>query len=238
MRISLNQVTKSLTDHNNRKVAVLGGISFTIEPNELVTVIGPSGCGKTTLLKVIAGLLHLDSGTVLIKPNPQAGSLPIVWQEHRLFPWRTVEENIRYGLELLHLPKAEQRNRTVYFTKLVGLEAFTSNYPHQLSGGMSQRVALARALAIKSEVLLMDEPFSSVDYQTRQRILKDLQAIRRELGITIVYVTHDIREAVNIATKIIVLSPRPCRVVKEWSKLVDDNRERLQLQKEIETLLL
>lgn len=235
MHLSLSNIIKHF-DHNSVPALVLNDVSLTIGEGELVVIIGPSGCGKTTLLKIAAGVLQPDHGTVQLEPSAKKVVLPIVWQDHRLFPWRTVEENVGYGLELQGISPGSRNTIVRQFLEIVGMKSFARLYPYQLSGGMSQRTALARALAIRSPIVLMDEPFSSVDYQIRIRILNDVQEIQRQLGIAMLYVTHDIEEAVRIATRIIVLSPCPTKILREWTDVRHSSAEKIV--QSIQNLLL
>ena len=187
-------------------VEVLRDLSLTILAEEFVAVVGPSGCGKTTLLNLLSGFDQPTSGTIVRK-----GQIRMVYQQDGLFPWQTVAENIALGLR--HLRSEAERNRQVgELLELIHLENFGQHYPHQLSGGMRQRVELARALAGDSDILLMDEPFSSLDYLTRLRMRQELARILEERPRTVVLVTHDIEEAAQLADRVIVLSERPAQI--------------------------
>jgi NitT/TauT family transport system ATP-binding protein len=187
------------------EVEVLKDLSLEVRRGEFVALVGPSGCGKTTLLNVCSGYLALTTGMV-----HRAGRVRMVFQQDGLFPWRTVGENIRLGLR--HVGEAERRGRTEALLALIGLGGFEGHYPHQLSGGMRQRVELARALAGDTDLLLMDEPFSSLDYLTRLRMRAELARLLREQPRTVVLVTHDIEEAAQLADRVLVLSERPARI--------------------------
>ncbi len=187
---------------------VLDTISFSVSKGEFYCVIGPSGCGKTTLLRTIAGLDEPDSGSVLVDSNPVTGpglDRGMVFQEYALFPWRTVRGNIRFGLDrpACDCPDCEARVRELI--DLVGLDGFEGAYPKELSGGMKQRVGIARALAVDPEILLMDEPFASVDARTRDRLHTELLDIWTQTGQTVVFVTHDIDEAVTLADRVAIM---------------------------------
>ena len=199
----------SRVSHAFGPVEVLKELDLEVRHGEFVALVGPSGCGKTTLLNLCSGWLKPTGGEV-----HRAGLLRMVFQEDGLFPWQTVGENVRVGLR--HVPEAEERRRRASdLIALVGLEGFEGHYPHQLSGGMRQRVELARALAGDTDLLLMDEPFSSLDYLTRLRMRGELARLLREQPRTVVLVTHDIEEAAQLADRVLVLSERPGRVRDE-----------------------
>jgi NitT/TauT family transport system ATP-binding protein len=190
-------------------VEVFHQISLGISRGEFVAVVGPSGCGKTTLLNLFSGYLKPSAGSVIC-----AGSMRMVYQHDSLFPWQTAAQNIALGLRELN--GAEQREHQLrQMLSLINLEEFAGHYPHQLSGGMRQRVELARALAGDTDILLLDEPFSSLDYLTRLRLRRELARMLEELPRTVVLVTHDIEEAAQLADRILVLSDRPARICRE-----------------------
>jgi NitT/TauT family transport system ATP-binding protein len=203
-------------------VRALGCTNFQIRPREFVVVLGPSGCGKTTLLRLIAGLVRQSSGTIRVagrdlwaggKRDPSAvAELGMVFQDHQLFPWYSVSRNITMPLALRRVPKAARRMRAKELAGLVGIAGFEQRWPGELSGGMRQRVAMARALSTRPTLLLMDEPFGALDAMTREAMNLELQRIWRETGCTIVLVTHSISEAVFLADRIVLLSPRPGRI--------------------------
>lgn len=196
---------------------VLGGVSFDVREGEIVSLIGESGCGKTTLLRVIQGLVRQDAGTVEIDGVPVSGAgrdRGFVFQQANLLPWRTALANVELGLELMKLPATERHERAHALLALVGLAASAHQYPHELSGGMQQRVGLARALAIEPRILLMDEPFSALDAQTREDLQGELLRIHAETGKTTLFVTHDLDEAIFLSNRIVTLAARPGRVKK------------------------
>ena len=190
-------------------VEVLREISLNIERGEFVAIVGPSGCGKTTLLNILAGDDRPTSGAIR-----HEGRMRMVYQQDGLFPWQTVVENIALGLRDIADP-AERDRQVAQMVRLIQVEGFEDHYPHQLSGGMRQRVELARALAGDSDILLLDEPFSSLDYLTRLRMHQELARLLRERPRTVVLVTHDIEEAAQLADRVIVLTERPARIRRE-----------------------
>ncbi|WP_435195627.1 ABC transporter ATP-binding protein [Natronomonas sp. EA1] len=208
-RVSVDRVSKSFEDG---AVQALKDVDFAVENGEFVCIVGPSGCGKTTLFRIIAGLDDATSGEVLLSGDPVTEPTPelgIVFQEYHLFPWRTVRENIAFGLEQQGLGKAERAKRVDELIELVGLTGFGDTYPADLSGGMKQRVGIARALAVDPELLLMDEPFGAVDAQTRDMLHDELLDVWSKTGKTVLFVTHDVEEAVTLADRIVVMSRGP-----------------------------
>ncbi len=201
---------------------ILGGVSFDVPEGEIVSIIGESGCGKTTLLRIISGLIRQDGGEIAIdgkavtRPGRDRG---LVFQQPNLLPWRSARDNVEFGLELMRgeeakLKKAQRSARAMELLELVGLGHAANQYPHQLSGGMQQRIGLARALAINPQILLMDEPFSALDAQTREVLQSELLRIHAETGKTTLFVTHDLDEAIYLSNRIVVLAARPGRVRK------------------------
>ncbi len=195
----------------------LDAFSLDVEPGEMVTIVGPSGCGKTSLLLLVNGLLRPTSGQVLLAGRPVESpdqDRALVFQEFALLPWRTVLRNVELGLEMKGVPARERRQTARHFVRLVGLGPFESYFPHQLSGGMRQRVGIARALAVKPQVLLMDEPFGALDAQMRQLLASELLRIWEQDRKTILFVTHDIDEAIYLGDRVVVMSARPGRVLE------------------------
>ena len=196
-------------------VQALEGVSFDVSDGEFVCIVGPSGCGKTTLFRIIAGLEAATEGTVLLDGERVEGPTPnmgVVFQEYHLFPWRTVRGNVGFALEKTGVDGETRRERVDRLIELVGLEGFGDSYPKSLSGGMKQRVAIARALAADPDLLLMDEPFGAVDAQTREMLQSELLDIWRETEKTVLFVTHDVEEAVKLADRIVVMGKEPGRV--------------------------
>lgn len=202
--LEMNSVSRSFGD-----VAALQGLTFRVEQSEFVAVVGPSGCGKTTLLNLLSGYDAPTSGQVT-----RRGSVRMVYQHDGLFPWLTAGQNIDVALRKL-ASDADRNSQRQALLNLIGLEGFADHYPHQLSGGMRQRVELARALAGETDLLLMDEPFSALDYLTRLRMRDELARLLQKRPITVVLVTHDIEEAAQLADRVIVLSGRPGRILCE-----------------------
>jgi NitT/TauT family transport system ATP-binding protein len=197
---------------------VLRDIRFNVAAGEFISIIGPSGCGKTTLLRILHGLEPATSGTVSVSgkrveaPSPSSA---MVFQQFNLFPWLTVARNIAFGLEVAKLASAQRKERTDRFVRLVGLQGFSEHYPHELSGGMQQRVGLARALALDPEVLLLDEPFGALDAITREELQREIAVILAQSPKTVVFITHNMDEAIFFSDRILVMGTRPGRIVEE-----------------------
>jgi NitT/TauT family transport system ATP-binding protein len=198
-------------EHDGAHVAVLERLDLTIARGEFIAILGASGVGKSTLLRVLIGLAAPSAGALRFDARSDC-AMALVFQDARLLPWRRVEANVALGLEKMKLAREERRLRAQDALRGVGLEGYGERFPHQLSGGQRQRVALARALAVRPDVLLMDEPFSALDTPTRQRLQDDLLALWRETGKTVLFVTHDIDEAVYLADRVIALGGKPGEV--------------------------
>jgi NitT/TauT family transport system ATP-binding protein len=202
-------------DDGVESVKALDDVSLDVNQGEFVSIIGPSGCGKSTLIRIIAGLVPAYGGEVRIgadrlsSPHPWVG---MVFQEESTFPWRTTVGNVEFGLEMRNIPPASRRAKALEMLDLVGLGGFEYRYPAELSGGMKQRVAIARALVMEPKILLMDEPFGALDEQTRIILGEELLKIRDKLGQTIVFVTHNINESVQLSDRVMVMTARPGRV--------------------------
>ena len=193
----------------------LDHVSLSIDKGEFICLLGPSGCGKTTLLNSIAGFEKVSEGEILIDGKPvvkPAIQYVTIFQNYGLLPWRTVQKNVELGLETLKVPKKERAETAEKYIDMVGLGGFRNNHPHQLSGGMQQRVAIARALAVNPDIIFMDEPFGALDAITRMKLQEDVRKLSTEEKKTIIFVTHDIEEAIYLADKIVVLSPKPGRI--------------------------
>jgi len=215
MKVLIDHISKVYIDRQGEVTEALRDIHFDIGENEFVVVVGPSGCGKSTLLNIIAGLLSSTSGQIIFE-GARTDSRPltaVVFQDFALFPWRTVLKNIVYGLEERGLQKAEQLEIAKKYITMVGLQGFENKYPHQLSGGMKQRVSIARALANDPLLLLMDEPFSALDAQTRTLMQYELSRIWEETQKSFLYITHHIQEAVFLGDRVVVLSKRPGQIL-------------------------
>lgn len=219
MKVDLKNVTKSFTKGKDDTLHVLEDIDFSIEAGEFVSLLGPSGCGKSTILKLIAGLSQPTSGELKVNGTPIAGpgtDRVVVFQEGGLFPWMTVLENVTYGLKIKKMSKREAEEKAMEGLRMVHLGNFTNAYPHELSGGMKQRVAIARALVMDPDVLLMDEPFAALDEQTRLVLHQELQDIWQKTGKTILFITHNIREALTLSDRVLLMSTRPGTIKKSF----------------------
>ena len=214
-------------DKTYGNVEALRGIDLDFPRGKLTSLLGPSGCGKTTLLEIVAGLIEADAGTVTVDGRTVVGPGPeraFVFQDFALLPWATVLRNVAFGLELRGVARDEREATARKYIDAVGLAGFEKSYPHQLSGGMRQRVGLARAMALDADILMMDEPFSAVDEQTRRKFQEDLLILLRDRGKTVIFVTHSIEEAVYLSDQIVLLTPRPGTVHRVVQPSVDRGR--------------
>ena len=214
-QIVVDQVGHHYRPPTGREVVALESVSLSVQNREFLALLGPSGCGKSTLLYMIGGFLPTVSGSILIDGKPVAGPGPdrgVVFQHFALFPWKSVKANVLYGLERMQLPRSERERRAQAFIDMVGLTGFEDSYPSQLSGGMKQRAAIARTLAFDPQILLMDEPFGSLDAQTRSLMQAELLNIWQRTPKTVIFVTHDVQEAVFLAERVAVMSARPGRI--------------------------
>lgn len=228
--LELKGLTKTFTEEKTRKpLEVLDGIDMAIRPGSLTCVVGPSGCGKTTLLRLIGGLIPPTAGEVLFEGRPVTGPGPergLIFQEYALFPWLTAVRNVAFGLEIAGMPRAQARSKAEEHLGTVGLSGHEDLYPRELSGGMKQRVAIARTLAVEPTILLMDEPFASLDAQTRNSMQEFLVGLWQRTGTTILFVTHSVDEAVFLGQDITGLSRRPARVVRSFENKLEYPRVR------------
>jgi len=219
-KVRLSQICLSYRTQTGERLLALDNINLEVKTGEFLCIVGPSGCGKSTLLHLIAGLHPQTAGEVLIDDKPVQGpgtDRIMIFQDHGLFPWLSVGQNVEFGMKMKGLPRAEREEKTRHYLRLVHLAKFENSYIHQLSGGMRQRVAIARALATEPDVLLMDEPFAALDAQTRDLLHDELERIWRETGRTIIFVTHNVREAVRLGDRVVLLTFRPGRVKSEFS---------------------
>lgn len=238
MKVIWDKVEKYYTQ-KKKTVSALGPVSLTLEDGSFTAVIGPSGCGKTTLLNITGGLLPPDSGKVRFLPEAAPPLIGMVFQQIGLLPWMTIQENIALGIHFL--PKEEREERTRRWLHTMGLSEFAAAWPYQLSGGMQQRAGIARALAMEPDLLLMDEPFSALDAQTRKLLSEELLNLWESVHATTVYITHNIEEAVYLADRIIVMSRRPGHIIgdipvtvprkdrtrRDWDSLSADLKEKI-----------
>ncbi len=218
-KVRLDDVSLHYQSDTGSGLLALDRINLQVQPGEFLCIVGPSGCGKSTLLHLIAALQKPTSGTIAI--DDKQVSTPgtdriLIFQEHGLFPWLTVSQNVEFGMKMKGLSKAERGEKVRHYLRLVHLLQFKDSRPHQLSGGMRQRVALARALATEPDVLLMDEPFAALDAQTRDMLHDELEKIWAETGCTVIFVTHNVREAVRLGDRVALMSFRPGRVKQEF----------------------
>lgn len=217
-KLSIQGVSRVFTSPKGAKTQALTPVDFDVRENDFVTILGPSGCGKSTLLRIVAGLDQPTTGRVLLDGQPVDGpgaDRGMVFQSYTLFPWLTIEQNIRFGLRERNMPEAQQKERADYFISKVGLRGFEHHFPKQLSGGMQQRTAIARALANDPKIFLLDEPFGALDNQTRVLMQELLLGIWESAQKTVLFVTHDIDEAIFMANRVAVFSARPGRIKTE-----------------------
>ena len=218
-KVALDRISLSYKTTSGERLLALDNVNLEVKPGEFLCIVGPSGCGKSTLLHLIAGLQAPTSGKVLVDGTPVSGpgtDRILIFQDLGLFPWLTVGGNVEFGMKMKNIGKAEREDRAQYYLRLVHLSKFKDSYIHQLSGGMRQRVALARALATEPDVLLMDEPFAALDAQTRDLLHDELERIWSDTGRTIIFVTHNVREAVRLGDRVVLLTFRPGRVKSEF----------------------
>ena len=218
-KLALTDVSLSYATNTRARLVALKDINLQVRAGEFLCIVGPSGCGKSTLLHLIAGLHQQTSGEVLMDNAPISGpgtDRILIFQELGLFPWLTVGQNVEFGMRMKGVSRAERQAKVREYLRLVHLQQFKDSYTHQLSGGMRQRVALARALATEPDVLLMDEPFAALDAQTRDLLHDELERIWAETGKTVIFVTHNVREAVRLGGRVVLLTFRPGRLKREY----------------------
>ncbi len=240
MTIEIKNICKSF-EGKNKNLSVLKDINLTINDGELICLLGPSGCGKTTLLRLIAGLEQPSSGEIIANGElvkKPSGDRAVIFQQYSLFPWLTVLQNVTFGLEISGGSKEENIQAAERYLKSVGLLDFKDSYPHELSGGMKQRVAIIRSLLNHSPILLMDEPFSALDMQNRHKLQEQLIGVWQRFENTIVFVTHDVDEAIYLADKIVILDKNPGKIAEIVSVDLERPRRRdskgfLELQESI-----
>lgn len=241
MYLAIDGIEKSFPSQEKGRVKVLDNIQLEVEKGQFVSIVGPSGCGKSTLLYLVAGLEKADKGEIKVAGNKVTDAGPervVVFQEAGLFPWLTIIDNVTYGLLLKGMSKDEAKEKAIEMLKMVHLSNYINAYPHQLSGGMKQRVSIARALVMEPDILLMDEPFAALDEQTRMVLHHELLEIWKKTKVTILFITHNIREAVLLSEKIVVFETRPGKIkatfnVKTMKDGVMPNDVMLQLEKKI-----
>ncbi len=219
IKLSVENITKSYRNDDG-VTHVLNGISFDVKEGEFLSIVGPSGCGKTTLLKIIAGLLRYDTGRILID-NKKVGlnhhRVGYIFQEESLFPWRTVRSNIEFGLEIAGMPENDRRQRVDEIIALVGLRGLEDNLPHEISGGQARRVEMARSLVTKPDILVSDEGLSNLDAQTRNILQEEFLQVWEKTGSTVLFVTHNVDEAVFMSDRILVMSNIPSKIIAEYT---------------------
>ena len=212
-KVQVKNLTKKFGD-----LLVLDDISFDVKENEFLCIVGPTGCGKTTFLNSLSKLYDITAGEILINREPvdlKKHNIAYIFQEYSNFPWLTIRENVEFGLRIKKMPEAEIKERVDYFLDMVGLKKFQDYYPDQLSASMLQRAAIARAFAVKPEVLLMDEPYGQLDIELRFKLEDELIRLWREVGTTVIFITHNIEEAVYLSERILVLTNKPTKIKAE-----------------------
>lgn len=235
--LKLKGISKAYNSDSGTTVQALSNLELTVQEGEFLVLIGPTGCGKTTLLNIIAGLDSQDGGELFMADNLKPGiNIPCVFQHYTLFPWRTILHNITFGPEMRGVRRSERHAAASDLLMKVDLKGFENAYPHELSGGMRQRAAIAQALASKPKVLLMDEPFGAVDDATRKELQQMIIELWKETHLTILFVTHNIDEALALGDRVIVFSDRPGRIVKEFS--IDSHRPRDCMSQEFTDLFV
>lgn len=232
-KLSVRNLSKSYPNGDNEVVEVLDDISFDVHEGELLAIVGPSGCGKTTLLKIIAGLLEPDEGQVFIdgkEVQPGHNRVGYIFQQESLFPWRTVRQNIKFGLEVANVKASEMNSRVDEIIEIVGMEGLEDNYPHEVSGGQARKTEMARSLVVNPDILVADEALSNLDAQTRNHLQEEILRIQKTTGSTILFVSHNVDEAVFMSERILVLSNIPAKIIAEYE--IDVSKPRIRTSQE------
>lgn len=238
-KIQIQGAKKTFQEGTVDEVVALDGVNLSIREKEFLSIVGPSGCGKSTLLYMVGGFLGLSSGSILIDGAPVQGpgtDRGVVFQHFALFPWMTVSGNVEYGLAEKGVPRAERREIAQAYIDTVKLTGFENAYPNRLSGGMQQRVALARTLACDPEILLMDEPFGALDAQTRYILQEELLEIWSEQKKTVIFVTHDVREAVFLSERVVVMTARPGQIKSELETRTESHQRGVEIEEKAEQI--
>ncbi|MGY5875052.1 MAG: ABC transporter ATP-binding protein [Candidatus Thorarchaeota archaeon] len=233
LKLSVQQISKAYENGEERETKVLEDISFDVNNGEFLSILGPSGCGKTTLLKIIAGLLEQDGGDVVIDGSIMSSGhsrVGFIFQQESLFPWRSVRQNIEFGLEVMGVPQQERAVRVDAVLELVGMKKLEDNLPHEISGGQARKTEMARSIVTAPDILVADEALSNLDAQTRNYLQEEILRIWKETGATIVFVSHNVDEAVFMSDRILVLSNIPATIIAEYN--VDLPRPRNRTSKE------
>jgi NitT/TauT family transport system ATP-binding protein len=232
-KLSVRNLSKSYPNGDNEVVEVLDNISFDVHEGELLAIVGPSGCGKTTLLKIIAGLLEPDEGQVVIdgeEVQPGHNRVGYIFQQESLFPWRTVRRNIQFGLEVANINSSEMKARVDEIIEIVGMEGLEDNYPHEISGGQARKTEMARSLVVSPDILVADEALSNLDAQTRNHLQEEILRIQEKTGSTILFVSHNVDEAVFMSERILIMSNIPAKIIAEYK--VDVPKPRIRTSPE------
>ncbi|MHA2353355.1 MAG: ABC transporter ATP-binding protein, partial [Candidatus Thorarchaeota archaeon] len=232
-KLSVRNLSKSYPNGDSEEIEVLDDISFEVHEGELLGIVGPSGCGKTTLLKIIAGLLEPDEGQVFIdgkEVHPGHNRVGYIFQQESLFPWRTVRQNIQFGLEVANVDSSVMKAQVDEIIEIVGMEGLEDNYPHEVSGGQARKTEMARSLVVSPDILVADEALSNLDAQTRNYLQEEILRIQEKTGSTILFVSHNVDEAVFMSERILVLSNIPAKMIAEYE--VDVPKPRIRTSPE------